>query len=133
MCECGCSNINYQWKLLGADGFIYLFGVYSGCGECPAPAGVDIVRVKPGDQDIGDDPMSFPDLPVHATRNVGGIPVIDHEIVRKQVKTAILGTEITDTNGLIDEDWADVLAEEAIPDLRDAVWQTIKAKEGGAA
>lgn len=56
MCECGCSiNQNYQWKLLGSDGFVYLFAVYPSCRDCSAPAGIDIARFRPEEQDEGDD------------------------------------------------------------------------------
>ncbi len=129
MCECGCSmSVRYKWKLLGADGWVYLFGVFPSCSNCVAPAGIDIVRIRPGDQTLGDDPMSFPDLPVDAKHNIGGIPVVDYEVVRRQVRESLAGTDMKDTT-VIDDDWADVLAEEAIPDLRDAVFETLKVFE----
>lgn len=132
MCECGCSlNLNYQWKLLGEDGFVYLFAIYPSCRDCCAPAGIDIARIRPGDQDVGDDVMSYPDLPVDPIHNIGGIAVLDIEIVRKQVRDALVGTDLKDEGGVIDEDWADVLAEEAVPDLREAVWETRKIAEQG--
>lgn len=129
MCECGCVMIPYQWKLRAADGSFYVFRVYSSCRNCSAPAGVDYARVLPGDDHFWEDAKALPDLPVDDRYGIGGIAVVGIDEMRKRIRESLIGTDLKDTAGVIDDVWAEQLAEEAVPDLRETVYATRKACE----
>src|SRR5690349_20198577 len=124
MCECGCISVDWRWKIIDRDGSAWLFGVYASCKYCVGPAGVRVWKVPPEEFRQ----WRVDEIPLFELWNgIGFIDVVDYEIVRRKVKETILGAE--PEGDAIDEIEADVLAEEAIPDLRDAVFETLRAAE----
>jgi len=122
MCECGCISVDWRWKIIDHEGSAWLFGVYASCNYCVGPAGVRVFKV-PADEFHQWRVDEIPPFDLWRD-NIGFIDVVDYQIVRRKVKEAILGFE--PDGDAIDDIEADVLAEEAIPDLRDAVFETLR-------
>lgn len=119
MGECGCIGIRYQWFVRLPDSRYLLIGVYPSCQYCHSPAGVILQSVDESERDdfyqdaeeiLVDDFMAC-------------IPVVDPNEIRKQMFATINGAK-PDEGETIDEHFADVLADEAFPDLRHCVAET---------
>lgn len=124
MCECGCAMVTYDRKIIDKEGHAWLFGIYASCQNCCNPVGIDVFRCPPEDFDDFE-VNSIPEFEVGEFGRVAGMVVISTEAVRSAMRKVILGHK--PEGGVIDEVDADCLVEEAFPDLRDAVFETMDA------
>ena len=122
MCECGCGDVQRQFKLPAPNGRFYLFGIYPSCKDCETPAGVDIWDLgrEEAERDWGIEVGAIPDLPM--PHGGGALPVIDPLVLRRRMLEG--GALWEGVNG--DEVDAELLVEELIDGhFREAVWETI--------
>lgn len=120
MGECGCSHIQWRWKIIDKNGDAWLFGIYPSCDYCDAPVGIDIWKIKKVDWHLWD-VESIPEFEI-SEYGTTFINVLSTTSVRNCMKKAILGFHPED--GVIDDIDADVLSKEAFRDLREAVFGT---------
>lgn len=74
MCECGCSLGGPSYRFAGPDKRTwYGVRIYGGCGDCDAPAGVDIFLIGPADYDLMGT-RNIPILVFHA--GMSSLPVL---------------------------------------------------------
>lgn len=124
MCECGCSLISYQNKVILKDGSAMLFGVYSSCRNCQGPAGLRLVKI-PREQWRLYDVEVIPEMKFFD--DIATIDILDIEEVRNAIRQGLIG--YSPESGTLDEIDADTLAEEIAPDLREMVAATVASSK----
>lgn len=122
MCECGCSIVNWNHKIIDSEGYAILFGVHLSCDYCECPAGVRVFRCPPEDF-ITYDVEYIPEFDF-SRNNCSFIDVLCIYAVRKQMREGIVNYQVN--HGLIDDIDADFLAEEVFENLRPACIETKK-------
>lgn len=115
MCECGCGELNAQYRMPGPDGKTYVLGVYDSCKDCDTPAGVDISLMT--DEEMKD--YDYIKLPwIDFTKPMIGIAVMHPRVLRTEIEKYLARSPA-------DEDMCEVVAEELMDEcFRPAVRAT---------
>lgn len=124
MGECGCTMNDRKYWFPGPGRFLYLLTLSAGCIDCDAPSGVTIELLKPGDfmaERKHLDEFTEGPLPFEKWSDSMGVAVVAglrrHEFVAK-LRSHLVGVDSNElgTDGVLDEDGADVILEEAYED-----------------
>lgn len=108
MCECGCSELNAQWRMPAPDGKWYVIGIHDGCFDCDSPAGVDMSLFTVGElEEYGHER-----LPILDTSNpMIGIGVLHWQKLRDRLVGFFAETPLD-----ADESMDEVAIEDALKD-----------------
>jgi len=110
MGECGCGDMQLDFRFKGPGKDIYALELYPSCRYCEAPVQVVLYRFNPKDAKLWD----IEDIPEMKISGIGTqIAIIDLNILKKKVNEVIGEPLFLSRN-----DWASL--------LRDVISETIK-------
>lgn len=120
MCECGCSSNDERYRLLGPDRLLYIITLSGHCASCDAPAGMSIEEIDEKhslywEYQNGD--FNCESLRFEKWADSKGVAIITgmrkHEFVKAMMPHLVgVSSDEMGDNGTIDEDGAEVIAEE---------------------
>lgn len=114
MGACGCIEIQYKRKITKADGSAVLIGLYRSCRDCESGVAVQFYHCNPEYFDLYD-VENIPEVTFWES-GYAIIDIIQTSKIRSQMEEIIKGME--DCDGYeVDNDYAELLSEEAFPDL----------------